>query len=145
MKKVKTKPEEYLDALPVESREDMKKLHGEISRVMKGLPVTVWEGRMWGGSEQAILGYGDMRYGGSRGKTVDWFYIGLALQKNYISLYVNAVADNQYLGQKYARELGKVKVGSASISFKRLADIDIGKLRELLNRARQLMPPPPAS
>jgi hypothetical protein len=80
-----------------------------------------------------------MSYPRPGGKTLEWFWIGLALQKNYISLYVNAVADNRYLSQHYASELGKVKVGSSSISFKRLADVDMKKLRELLSRARKLM------
>jgi hypothetical protein len=61
------------------------------------------------------------------------------MQKNYISLYVNAVADNKYLSQVYGKELGKVKVGSASISFRRLSDVNLEKLRHLLVRARELM------
>ena len=138
MKRVRTKPEEFLESITGKSRGDMKKLHAEIGKAMKGLPVSVWKGKMWGGAEQTIIGYGDIQ-SGRPGKTVAWFYIGLALQKNYISLYANAVADNQYLGKKYAKRLGKMKIGSASISFKTLENIDLGVLRELLKRARDVM------
>jgi hypothetical protein len=138
VKKIPATATEFLDELPQESRADMKKLHEEIRKAMKGLPVSVWQGKMWGGTDQTIIGYGDMQYG-RPGKTVEWFYVGLALQKNYISLYVNAVADNQYLGQKYAKRLGRVKVGSASISFRSVDDIELDVLRELLERARDLL------
>jgi hypothetical protein len=63
--------------------------------------------------------------------------VGLALQKNHISLYVNAVADGKYLGDRYRARLGKVKTGSASISFRRLEDIDLGVLTELVTAARK--------
>ena len=61
--------------------------------------------------------------------------VGLARQKDHISLYVNAVADGRYLVQAYVDRLGKAKVGSANVSFKRLADIDEDALLELVRRA----------
>jgi hypothetical protein len=138
MKKVDSSPAEFLDRVPDRVRADMKKLHTEIAKAMQGLPVSIWTGKMWGGTDQTIIGYGDMNYARPGGKTVEWFLIGLALQKNYISLYVNAVSDNKYLGQSYAKKLGKVKVGSASISFKQLSDVNLAELRDMLARARKI-------
>jgi hypothetical protein len=63
------------------------------------------------------------------------------VQKKYISVYVNAVDGRQYLAEKYKKRLGRVKVGRSNISFKRLADVDSGSLRELIARARRLMAP----
>jgi len=92
---------------------------------------------MWGGTDQTILGCGRYDYVNTSGDEVHWFLIGLANQKSYLSLYVNAVRDGRYLGQVYADRLGKVKVGSASISIRKLADIDLAVLAEMLEEAVQ--------
>ena len=61
--------------------------------------------------------------------------VGLALQKANISIYVNAVKDGQYLGKVYGKQLGKVKIGSASIGFKSLADLDQDVFTAMLQEA----------
>jgi len=139
MQQSTTKPEEYLASLPDGVREDMIALDATISAAMDGLPKVVWEGRFWGGSEQRIIGYGEYRYTGRSGKSGEWFICGLAAQKNYITVFVNAVDDEAYLAESYRERLGKVKVGRSSISFKRLSDIDLEALKELVVRARDLM------
>ena len=140
MKKVKTTPAAHIKWLPDDVRTEVAALHKLISTALKGLPVTLWEGRFWGGSDQQIIGYGDFVYKGSRAKEVNWFLVGLAVQKHYISVYVNAVEGGRYLAEKYKKQLGKVKIGKSSISFKRLADVNITALRELLETARQRHP-----
>lgn len=137
MEKVKTTPDSYIESLPDDIRPVIEKLDREISKVFKGSARVLWRGTFWGGSEQNIIGYGDYPYV-RKGKKIEWFFIGLALQKNYISVYVNAVEDGKYLSQKYADQLGKVKVGASSISFKRLEDVDRPKLLEMLKRAKML-------
>lgn len=138
MEKVKTSPDTFIASLADGTRESIEKLDKEIAKIMKGETRTLWKGTFWGGSEQSIIGYGDLVYD-RKGKTVNWFKIGLAVQKNYISLYVNAVEDNKYLGQTLGPDLGKVNIGASSISFKRLDDVDLPKLRELLKRAKALL------
>jgi hypothetical protein len=70
---------------------------------------------------------------------VEWFVVGLAAQKAYLSLYVNAAEDGQYLAKRYADRLGRVKVGSANVSFRRLADLDLPAALEMAERARDLV------
>ena len=78
----------------------------------------------------------------ARGRTVEWFMVGLALQKQYISVYVNAVEDRQYVAEKYAPELGKVKVGKSSISFRRLDDVNLDVLAKVISIARDQLETP---
>lgn len=66
--------------------------------------------------------------------------VGLARQKRYISVYVNAVENNQYLLAQFADRLGKVKIGASSISFGKLTDIDLGVLIALVERANSICP-----
>jgi len=136
MQKTDINPTSYLAALPDESREPMQRLDVLISGIMEGQSRVVWEGPFWGGSQQTIIGYGDLRMTQARGRTVEWFMVGLALQKQYISVYVNAVEDRQYVAEKYAPELGKVKVGKSSISFRRLDDVNLDVLAKVISIAR---------
>ena len=93
---------------------------------------------MWGGTDQEIIGYGIQRYQRSDKKEVEWFLVGLARQKNYLSVYINVVEDRQYLSEKYGKELGKVKVGKASLSFNSLADIDLDEFENLIRKGREI-------
>ncbi len=139
MKRVSTSPDEYLASLPAEIRGDMETLDRRISAALPGHRRILWEGVFWGGSEQAIIGYGDYSYVRSDRKPVEWFIVGLARQKNYYSVYVNAADGRRYLTEAYAGRLGKVKAGKSSISFRRLADVEMEVLLELVERAGVLM------
>ena len=139
MERTDTDPDQFIDSLPHETGDDMRRLDRVISEVMTDETRTLWEGVFWGGSDQTIIGYGDFSSTDSKGKSVDWFKVGLAAQKRHLSLYVNAADSDGYLVGRYAGRLGKVKTGSASISFKSADDIDLDVLKELLQAARKLM------
>jgi hypothetical protein len=135
MQKTTRTIEAFLDSLPAEEQADMRKLDSEIAKVFKGRERVMWEGVFWGGSEQKIIGYGDYRVERPGKPVVEWFHVGLALQKNYITVYVSAVEGGKYMTEKYKSDLGKAKVGKSTVTFKRLADIDLDKLMELVRKA----------
>jgi hypothetical protein len=136
-----TTPDQHIASLPEGVREDIASLDAAISAAMSGLERVLWEGVFWGGSSQQIIGYGSYRYKGRSGAEGEWFIVGLAAQKNYLSLYVNGAEGGTTLAKRYGPTLGKVKAGSGNIQFKRAADIDLDALRELVVRARELAPP----
>ena len=138
MERTNTDVDEYLAALPDDVRGDMQTLDGIIADVMAGLGRILYAGTFWGGSDQEIIGYGPYVYTRPNGVEVDWFVIGLAVQKNYLSMYVSAVEDGEYLSKSRGDRLGKVKIGSSSISFKGTDDLDLDELRTFLERARDL-------
>jgi hypothetical protein len=131
-------PAQHIAALPDGVRNDVATLDATIVRAMPGEERVLWEGRFWGGSDQRIIGYGAYTYVGRSGASGEWFVVGLAVQKNYLSLYVNAAEDGTYLGKRYAPRLGKVRAGSANLRFKRASDIDLGVLGEMVAKAREL-------
>ncbi len=122
----------FLAALPVPDRSTLVTLDRHIVTGLPGRSRSLWRGTFWGGTKQAIVGYGDLVQPRPKGPDVEWFAVGLARQKRNVSLYVNAVEDGQYVGQLYAERLGKVKAGAASLGFRRLEDIDLAVLDELL-------------
>jgi len=125
----------HIDSLPEELRQDIKHLDKIISEIMVGHSRVLWEGALWGGTKQEIIGYGDYTITKARGKKSEWFLVGLALQKNYISIYINAFEDGQYVAEKYRSRLGKVKVGKSSISFKHVDDLDLETLQKVVSIA----------
>lgn len=111
-----------------------------IVEAIPGISRTLWRGKMWGGTDQAIVGYGLIRQPRPRGKEIEWFLVGLAEQKRHLSMYVNAAESGQYLVQRYGDSLGKVKIGAAAITFNALADVHHAELRSMLQRALELQP-----
>jgi hypothetical protein len=139
MERTDTDPDVFFASLPESRRDDLERVDAVLSKVMKGHSRILWGGTFWGGSEQSIIGYGDYTYQRSDKKTVDWFILGLAPQKNYNSIYINASDDDGYLIQKYADRLGKVKVRSAAVTFKSADDLDLEVLEEVATLARDRM------
>lgn len=129
---------EHLESIPGQRGEEMRQLDRAITEKMPGAGRYLYEGKFWGGSKQQIVGYGMMDYTNRSGDAVEWFTVGLAAQKNYISIYVNAVENDAYLLGQYKGKLGKVKMGSASISFDALDDVDYESLMDLIERAGRL-------
>jgi hypothetical protein len=143
MERVDTNPDDVLAGFDDEEiRATMTRLDELIRGALPGRSRTLWEGTMWGGTDQSIIGYGDIVQPRPRGDDVEWFLVGLARQKDNYSLYVNAVDDGRYLGQVYEDRLrvegvakSRVKIGSASIGFRSIDDVDLGALGELLTQA----------
>lgn len=88
---------------------------------------TGYEPRMWGPS---IIGFGVYHYKSSRSRQEgDWPLVGFSPRKQALSLYVYAGCKGQdeMLGQ-----LGKYKMGKACIYVKKLSDIDVDVLKQLI-------------
>ena len=135
MERTDTDVAEFLSSLEGKQGEDVRYLDSVISDRMPAHEVHLYEGTFWGGSDQQIVGYGVMDYKNRSGEEVEWFLVGLAAQKNNLSVYVNAVSDGGYLLREYEGRLGKVKLGSARIGFRKVEDLDIDVFMELVARA----------
>jgi len=84
-----------------------------------------------------MIGFGSFPYLNAKKETVSWPVISLASQKNYISLYVCALNNGQYIAEMHAKELGKVKVGKSCINISRLEDINLDVLKKVLLAAEK--------
>ncbi len=87
------------------------------------------------GMSMTMIGYGTFQYrvAGSD-EPINWPMLGLALQKNYISLYIAAIDGDRYLVEDYAGRLGKAKVGRNMVRFAKAAELDQDTFAELLGR-----------
>jgi len=120
---------EYIEALPDERRKDIEFLHAFIQKTVPTLKSHF---------AANMLGYGYFPYKTSKGKMGEWHTVGLASQKNYISIYVCSVLDGKYLAETYKKELGKVTVGKSCISLKKLEDLNLDGLKKVLKAAKKI-------
>ncbi len=126
-KKTKAKTvKEYLEAVPPERKEAIEFLHTFIQKTAPTLKAHF---------SYNMLGYGSFPYKNNKNQILQWHTIGLANQKNYISLYVCAVENGKYIAETYKKELGNVKVGKSCISFKKLSDLNLDTLKNVLKAA----------
>ena len=118
-----TTPDEYIEALEEPRRSEVRRLHELIRRAAPDLEPHIQSG---------MLAYGSYHYRYASGREGDWFPIGLASQKRYISLYVTASDGTQYLAETYRDRLPKTDIGRSCVRIKKLSDIDLAELESLI-------------
>jgi hypothetical protein len=123
---------EFIESLPEDRRADVALLDRLISERMPEAERVLWEGVFWGGTQQRIIGYGNWEYKGRSGSQGEWFRVGLGMQKNYLSVYINAWEDGESLPKRYGKSVGAAKVGSSVLSFRSLDGIDLEELGRII-------------
>lgn len=84
---------------------------------------------MWG---DAIVGYGDMTYAGSKGRTVDWFPVGFSPRKAALTVYLMG---GLRVHERLLKKLGKHKVGGGCLYLPSLGDVDLDVLSALVTES----------
>jgi hypothetical protein len=84
-----------------------------------------------------MLAYGPYHYKYASGREGDWFRIGLASNKNYMSLYICAMDGKTYVAEKFKKQLPKASIGKSCVRFKRLSDLDEAALAKLIRAGAQ--------
>jgi hypothetical protein len=123
--------DEFLAALPADRRETMTTLHKAIRKAAPKLAPAVMSGM----GPSPIIGYGKYRYRSASGREGDWFLIGLASGKNYYSLHICVGDKENYLVERNAGKLGKVKAGRSCINFNKLDDLKLDVAMGLVKQA----------
>jgi len=115
--------EEFLEGFPEDKRKDCY----TILEMMK--TITNNEPKMWGTS---IIGFGDYHYEYKSGREGDFFLTGFSPRKQNLTLYINGGFD-KYGG--LLEKLGKYKTSKACLYIKKLADVDIQVLQEIVTKS----------
>ena len=115
---------------PVGRREDAERILAMMREITGAEPV------MWGAS---MVGFGRQPYQTADGKQREWFALGLAPRKAALTLYgLTYYGSNSTL----LESLGKHTTGKGCLYVKRLTDVDLDVLRELVERAWAGTPAP---
>ena len=83
--------------------------------------------RMWG---TAIVGFGEYRAVNASGKGNDWMLVGFSPRKQAITLYLMLSGLDR--SDELLARLGKYTRGKGCLYIKRLADVDLATLKELV-------------
>ena len=126
MAELKTQPtdqdvDRFLDSIADEQRREDCRAISEMMREASGDAP-----RMWGDS---IVGFGRRRYRYASGREGDWFITGFSPRKQNLTLYIMAGFDNY---EALLGKLGKHTTGKSCLYVKRLADVDMPVLTELV-------------
>ena len=95
--------------------------------------VTGLEPEMWGPS---IIGFGSYHYRYDSGREGDMPLVGFSPRKQSLSLYIMSGFD-EYEG--LLSKLGKHRTGASCLYINKLADVDMGVLRELVSQSVECM------
>jgi hypothetical protein len=99
----------------------------EILKIMK--LVTKEEPKMWGSS---IIGFGNVHYKYDSGREGDWFLTGFSPRNQNLTLYVIGSFKPHV---DLLNKLGKHKTGVGCLYIKKLQDVDIKVLKELIKQS----------
>jgi hypothetical protein len=126
-------PEEYIKLIDDEQRrKDIESLHKMILDIAPALKPHIMSG---------MLAYGSYSYKYSSGAEGQWSLISLASQKNYISLYICALDNNgKYLAEAYRNSLPKANIGKSCVRFKKLHDVELDTIKDLIKTASKAQP-----
>jgi hypothetical protein len=129
MSDAKTKPtgvdvEGFLNTIVDEQqRADSRVISGMLQEITGEAP------QMWGPS---IIGFGSYHYRYASGHEGDSFISGFSPRKQNITLYLVYGFERH---EELMQQLGKHKIGKACLYIKRLDDVNVDVLRELVTRS----------
>ena len=129
-------------------RPDLAKLHALIRKAAPGLKRHFHTGTPAGepGMRFKMIGYGKFRYQAKPGKYVSWPVIGVALQKNYISIYISVTKRGKpMVGGYYAGKLGALRSGRNNFSFEKFEALDAKALGALFKEVASIFASDPGN
>lgn len=95
--------------------------------------VTGEKAKMWGAS---IIGFGSYQYKYANGRDAEWMLVGFSPRKQHLVLYIMPGFE-QYDG--LLDKIGKHKTGKSCFYIKKIEDIDMDVLRELVKQSVEHM------
>jgi hypothetical protein len=123
--------DEYIEALEEPRRGEIRRLHELIREAVPEAEPTLRTG---------MIGYGPFHYRYASGREGDADLISLSSRKRYISMYVLCTIDGGYLAERYAGRLPRADIGRSCVRFKRLGDVDLDAVRDLVADAGRIGP-----
>ncbi len=120
--------ETFLDSVPDEKK---RADSYQILELMR--EVTGEEPKMWGSS---IIGFGSYHYKSKSGQEGDWMLIGFSPRKQSLTLYIISGFDEY---EDLLKKLGKFSTAKACLYIKKVEDIDLEVLKELVELSVEKM------
>lgn len=111
--------------------EDEQKRHDSFTVLALLQKVTSAEPKMWGTN---IVGFGRYHYRYQTGREGDWFWVGFSPRKQDLTLYLNYGYDQH---TELLKQLGRYKTGKACLYIRKIEDVNLVALEELVRRSAE--------
>ncbi len=115
--------EQFIDAVDEKRKDDCKAVLKMMEEVTGAKPA------MWGPS---IVGFGSYHYKYQSGREGDWFLTGFSPRKQNLTLYIMPGFEKY---PTLMKKLGKFKTGKSCLYIKKLEDVDMKALRQLVKES----------
>jgi len=125
----KTKPTDQSVKAFINALDDEQKIADSNALIDLMKKETGCEPKMWGSS---IIGFDQYHYKYKSGREGDFLKVGFSPRKREFSIYLMCRFDNN---EDLMKKLGKHKTGKSCLYVKRLEDIDMDVLRELVKES----------
>lgn len=116
--------EEFLNKIVDEQK---RKDCFRVLEIMKA--ATKAEPAMWGTS---IIGFGRYQYAYKSGRALEWFLTGFSPRKQDLTLYIMPGLERY---PALMKKLGKHKTGRSCLYIKKLEDVDLTTLKQLIKQS----------
>jgi len=130
---LKTKPTGESVTAFLDSIEDEKRRADSYAILALMREVTGAEPQMWGDS---MVGFGSYQYKYASGREGNWFLTGFSPRKRNLTLYIMAGFEGY---DELLARLGKYKTGKSCLYINKIEDVDMGVLRDLIQRSVEHM------
>jgi hypothetical protein len=118
----------FLNAVEPEKKREDAFIIKDMMEEVTGEPATLW------GS--SIVGFGSLHYRYETGREGDMPLVGFSPRKQALTLYIIAGFDSY---DDLMSKLGKYKTGKSCLYIKKIEDIDMDVLRELVKQCAEHM------
>ena len=131
---VQAQIDRYIDAQDPPKRNDIEAIQRLILAASPNCKLWFLDGR---DADNKIvtnenIGYGTQTLKYASGGTREFYRIGLSANATGISLYLMGIGDRKYLPETYGGKIGKAKVTGYCVRFRRLKDLNLDILEEMI-------------
>ena len=124
----------YIAGQPQAKREDLQTLHRAILKASPNCRLWFLDGRNEEGKvvSNPSIGYGVQARQYADGETSEFYQVGLSANTTGISIYIMGLDDKKYLSDTYGHALGKAKITGYCVKFRRLADVSLAVIDQMV-------------
>ncbi len=131
---VQAQVDRYIQAQPPPKRGDVEAIHRLIMAASPSCKLWYLDGR---DSDNKVvtnesIGYGSQTLKYAGGGTREFYRIGVSANTAGISMYLMGIEDRKHLPETYGRTIGKAKVTGYCVKFRRLQDLNLDVLKEMI-------------
>lgn len=127
--------QEYINSQSEAKKTELTALHKQILEALPGCKLWFLDGKNEEGKivTNPNIGYGQYTIRYADGSTKDFYQIGLSANTTGISVYIMGLPNKTYLPETFGQKIGKASVTGYCIKFKKLQDIQVETLLEVIH------------